>query len=51
MKKHGRSLGESKSDTTDEEAVESNENEIVEDVVVMDYASPHRKPPIHNEKP
>ncbi|OAY60013.1 uncharacterized protein LOC110628987 isoform X2 [Manihot esculenta] len=32
-------------------ALESGENDIVEDVVVMDYAQPHRKPPIHNEKP
>ncbi|EEF36510.1 conserved hypothetical protein [Ricinus communis] len=33
-----------------EEAVKSNENDIAEDAVVMDYAQPHRKPPIHNEK-
>ncbi|KAM7273279.1 hypothetical protein ACFE04_027943 [Oxalis oulophora] len=34
-----------------EEAVNSKENDKLEDVVVMDYAQPHRKPPIHNEKP
>ncbi|KAK9198418.1 hypothetical protein WN944_013602 [Citrus x changshan-huyou] len=33
------------------EAVDSKENDFVEDAVVMDYAQPHRKPPIHNEKP
>ncbi|XP_012069954.2 uncharacterized protein LOC105632249 [Jatropha curcas] len=41
-------LGSVPSDT--EEAVESNENDIAEGVVVTDYAQPHRKPPIHNEK-
>ncbi|XP_004245755.1 uncharacterized protein [Solanum lycopersicum] len=34
----------------EEEAVNSIEKEPVEDVVVMDYAQPHRKPPIHNTK-
>lgn len=34
-----------------EETVNSKEDEIIEDVVVMDYAQPHRKPPIHNIKP
>ncbi|KAK4728529.1 hypothetical protein R3W88_021517 [Solanum pinnatisectum] len=34
----------------EEEAVNSIEKEFVEDVVVMDYAQPHRKPPIHNTK-
>ncbi|KAL5748497.1 hypothetical protein ACOSP7_025539 [Xanthoceras sorbifolium] len=34
-----------------EEAVDSKENDVVEDIEVMDYAQPHRKPPIHNEKP
>lgn len=29
----------------------SNEAAIDEDVGVMDYANPHRKPPIHNQKP
>lgn len=33
-----------------EEAADSNEKDIIEDVVVMDYAQPHRKPPIHNIK-
>ncbi|KAJ8526792.1 hypothetical protein K7X08_029269 [Anisodus acutangulus] len=34
----------------EEEAVNSVEIDPVEDVVVMDYAQPHRKPPIHNMK-
>lgn len=29
---------------------DSKEREIVDDVVAMDYAQPHRKPPIHNRK-
>ncbi|KAK1376383.1 hypothetical protein POM88_032576 [Heracleum sosnowskyi] len=33
-----------------EEPADSNEKDIIEDVVVMDYAQPHRKPPIHNTK-
>lgn len=45
-----RSLLGSPQDDTDE-AVDSKENDFVEDTVVMDYAQPHRKPPIHNEKP
>lgn len=42
-------LGNRSGDDT-EEAVDSKENDTVEDIVVMDYAQPHRKPPIHNEK-
>ncbi|KAK6274952.1 hypothetical protein POUND7_004661 [Theobroma cacao] len=34
-----------------EKAVDSKEKDNVGDVDVMDYAQPHRKPPIHNEKP
>ncbi|KAM7491239.1 hypothetical protein LguiA_034160 [Lonicera macranthoides] len=34
-----------------EETVKSKEDDIVEDIVAMDYAQPHRKPPIHNIKP
>ncbi|CAN4077950.1 unnamed protein product [Withania somnifera] len=34
----------------EEEEVNSIEKDPVEDVVVMDYAQPHRKPPIHNKK-
>ncbi|XP_050229642.1 uncharacterized protein LOC126678782 [Mercurialis annua] len=49
MKKQDRSMVES-TESDNEEAVKSNENDIAEDVVVMDYAQPHRKPPIHNEK-
>ncbi|XVF13354.1 hypothetical protein REPUB_Repub08aG0201400 [Reevesia pubescens] len=42
-------LGNSGGDT--EEAVDSKENDNVKgDIDVMDYAQPHRKPPIHNEK-
>ncbi|XP_021648092.2 uncharacterized protein LOC110640873 [Hevea brasiliensis] len=41
--------GSAPSDT--KKALELSENGIVEDAVVMDYAQPHRKPPIHNEKP
>ncbi|XP_022732512.1 uncharacterized protein LOC111286669 [Durio zibethinus] len=41
-------LGNSAGDT--EEAVGSKEKENVVDIDVMDYAQPHRKPPIHNEK-
>ncbi|KAG2677606.1 hypothetical protein I3843_12G107200 [Carya illinoinensis] len=33
------------------ETADVQEIEAVEDIVVMDYAQPHRKPPIHNEKP
>lgn len=34
-----------------EETVDSKQTDTVEDVVVMDYAQPHRKPPIHNKDP
>ncbi|CAN4127604.1 unnamed protein product [Withania somnifera] len=34
----------------EEEAINSIEKDPLEDVVVMDYAQPHRKPPIHNTK-
>ncbi|XP_023005579.1 uncharacterized protein LOC111498521 [Cucurbita maxima] len=34
-----------------DKVVNSEENEVGEDMVVMDYAQPHRKPPIHNRKP
>ncbi|KAA8522237.1 hypothetical protein F0562_012910 [Nyssa sinensis] len=33
------------------ETVNSEENDVAEDIVVMDYAQPHRKPPIHNKEP
>ncbi|WOH12185.1 hypothetical protein DCAR_0831684 [Daucus carota subsp. sativus] len=32
------------------ETADTKESEIVDDVVAMDYAQPHRKPPIHNRK-
>ncbi|XP_058772895.1 uncharacterized protein LOC131646996 [Vicia villosa] len=34
-----------------EETMVTNTNENAEDIVEMDYAQPHRKPPIHNENP
>ncbi|CAJ2650501.1 hypothetical protein L195_g003147 [Trifolium pratense] len=34
-----------------EETMDTNTNENTEDIVDMDYAQPHRKAPIHNEKP
>jgi hypothetical protein len=34
-----------------EESVGAKENDMGEDIVVMDYAQPHRKPPIHNKEP
>ncbi|CAK8539471.1 unnamed protein product [Lathyrus sativus] len=34
-----------------EETMVTNTNENEEDIVEMDYAQPHRKPPIHNENP
>lgn len=33
-----------------EETANSEENDTIDDVVAMDYAKPHRKPPIHNRK-
>ncbi|PRQ18159.1 hypothetical protein RchiOBHm_Chr7g0202891 [Rosa chinensis] len=58
LKRQARSvLGSAKQDNdieedhnTDSEG-SSNEAAIDEDVGVMDYANPHRKPPIHNQKP
>jgi len=35
----------------DEETVVTKTSDTEEDIVEMDYAQPHRKPPIHNEKP
>ncbi|KAL4324430.1 hypothetical protein GQ457_11G022840 [Hibiscus cannabinus] len=37
------------SDAGAEEALDSKEKDNVGDIDVMDYAQPHRKPPIHNE--
>ncbi|KAF8380492.1 hypothetical protein HHK36_027979 [Tetracentron sinense] len=34
-----------------EETIDSKENDIVEDVVVMDYEEVHGTPPIHNKEP
>ncbi|CAN0842189.1 Protein GOLVEN 1 [Linum grandiflorum] len=36
---------------TEADVRETNDAEEEEEAVVMDYAQPHRKPPIHNEKP
>ncbi|XP_074356849.1 uncharacterized protein LOC141696631 [Apium graveolens] len=33
-----------------EETANSEDNDTIDDVVAMDYAKPHRKPPIHNRK-
>ncbi|CAK9321611.1 unnamed protein product [Citrullus colocynthis] len=49
MKKHGSRLV--MEFPIKEKELNSKENEVGEDMVVMDYAQPHRKPPIHNEKP
>ncbi|MBA0826915.1 hypothetical protein Goarm_011728 [Gossypium armourianum] len=38
------------SDAGADEALDSKEKDNVGDIDVMDYAQPHRKPPIHNEK-
>ncbi|KAI3804365.1 hypothetical protein L1987_25849 [Smallanthus sonchifolius] len=50
-KNHGRSTMESKLQDSKEAIDKSNDNSFTEDVVVMDYAQPHRKPPIHNIEP
>ncbi|KAK9059205.1 hypothetical protein SSX86_021824 [Deinandra increscens subsp. villosa] len=50
-KNHGRSTMESKLQDSKEAIHKSKENGFTEDVVVMDYAQPHRKPPIHNIQP
>ncbi|KAJ7944753.1 Root meristem growth factor 6 [Quillaja saponaria] len=46
----GRLMLVSSPHDTDQTTVNSKESEAVEDIVEMDYAQPHRKPPIHNEK-
>ncbi|KAM0030276.1 hypothetical protein Hdeb2414_s0018g00535301 [Helianthus debilis subsp. tardiflorus] len=50
-KNHGRSTKESKLQDSKETINKSKDNSVTEDVVVMDYAQPHRKPPIHNIQP
>ncbi|CAN4127607.1 unnamed protein product [Withania somnifera] len=51
VKRESRLMLESPASTQHkEETVNSIEKDPVEDVVVMDYAKPHRKPPIHNTK-
>lgn len=41
----------SKQQDSKETISDSKGNGVTEDVVAMDYAQPHRKPPIHNLKP
>ncbi|PKI41574.1 hypothetical protein CRG98_038085 [Punica granatum] len=41
----------SRDGSADDNAVDAVDGDVVEDIAVMDYAQPHRKPPIHNEKP
>ncbi|KAG4386346.1 hypothetical protein AAZX31_11G031400 [Glycine max] len=49
-RRHARSmLGPA--EHNDEETVVTKTSDTEEDIVEMDYAQPHRKPPIHNEKP
>ncbi|KAL9177917.1 hypothetical protein ABFS82_01G091600 [Erythranthe guttata] len=48
MKREERSILES-TQSSAEENLSSKSNDPMEDVVVMDYAQPHRKPPIHNK--
>ncbi|XP_071690726.1 uncharacterized protein [Rutidosis leptorrhynchoides] len=50
-KNHARSAMESKQQDSKEAINKSKDNSFTEDVVVMDYAQPHRKPPIHNLDP
>ncbi|KAK1430539.1 hypothetical protein QVD17_13352 [Tagetes erecta] len=50
-KNHVRSTMESKLQDSKEDINKSKDNGFNEDVVVMDYAQPHRKPPIHNIDP
>ncbi|KAF5460841.1 hypothetical protein F2P56_020682 [Juglans regia] len=51
LKRNVRSLeGSVQHDSIETADVQEND-QAVEDIVVMDYAQPHRKPPIHNEKP
>ncbi|GJU74501.1 hypothetical protein Tco_1265906 [Tanacetum coccineum] len=49
-KNHARSTMESKQQDSNEAINNSKDNSSPEDAEVMDYAQPHRKPPIHNVK-
>ncbi|XP_030946388.1 uncharacterized protein LOC115970906 [Quercus lobata] len=53
LKRNVRSLLGAAQHDTAKETVDAIENEGLDNNVsiVMDYAQPHRKPPIHNEKP
>ncbi|KAI3468927.1 hypothetical protein Pfo_025590 [Paulownia fortunei] len=48
-KRAERSTLESPPCNAEENVSSSKDNDKVEDIVVMDYAQPHRKPPIHNK--
>ncbi|KAH9621249.1 hypothetical protein KSS87_010062 [Heliosperma pusillum] len=48
LEKNKRSMLESKSRET-KEATDTKKDEPVEDVMVTDYVTPHRKSPIHNQ--
>jgi hypothetical protein len=52
MKRNVRSLlgsaQHNAEETVDDDVKENDDAE--DNIVVMDYAQPHRKPPIHNEK-
>ncbi|CAJ1928401.1 unnamed protein product [Sphenostylis stenocarpa] len=50
-KRHARSMLGPARHHHGEETVLTNGSNAAEDIVEMDYAQPHRKPPIHNEKP
>ncbi|KAI7994106.1 hypothetical protein LOK49_LG11G02353 [Camellia lanceoleosa] len=47
-KRQARWMLSSTSQNAEESVNHSKEDDPVEDIVVMDYAQPHRKPPIHN---
>ncbi|CAL5432664.1 unnamed protein product [Camellia sinensis] len=47
-KRQARWMLSSTSQNAEETVDHSKEDDPVEDIVVMDYAQPHRKPPIHN---
>ncbi|KAL7594616.1 uncharacterized protein LOC111903925 [Lactuca sativa] len=50
-KNHARLTMESKQKDSKEKINNSKDSSVTEDVGVMDYAQPHRKPPIHNLQP
>lgn len=50
VERNVRSLLGSAQHNSEETVDNVKENDDAEDIVVMDYAQPHRKPPIHNIK-